>query len=163
VTHAAPAILVSLARQSLTLNQAGGAQKTYDVSTAANGGGCADGSNCTPLGRHRIQVVIGMGCPPRTVFVGRRSTGERYSDELAAQHPDRDWILTRILWLQGLEPGKNRGEGVDSLRRFIYIHGTDDEANIGKPNSHGCIRMRNDEIIELSQQVQIGDVVSIEA
>jgi len=162
VTQAAPVIHVSLARQCLTLNHGDGTQKTYDVSTAANGAGSKDGSNCTPLGRHRIQVMIGMGCPPGTVFVGRRSTGERYSEELASKHPDRDWILTRVLWLQGLEPGKNRGEGIDSLRRFIYIHGTADEAHIGKPMSHGCIRMRNDEIVELSERVEIGDVVLIE-
>ena len=163
MTDAAVAIEVSLARQRLTLRQADGSRRGFDVSTAANGAGSKDGSQCTPLGRHRIQAMIGVGCPPGTVFVGRRSTGERYSAELAEQFPDRDWILTRILWLQGLEPGVNRGAGIDSLRRFIYIHGTGDEARIGEPASHGCIRMRNDEIVELAECVQVGDIVSITA
>lgn len=163
MTKEAVVIHVSLARQRLTVDQTDGVQRNFDISTAANGAGSEDGSHCTPLGHHRIQAMIGGGCPLGTVFVGRRSTGERYSDELAALYPNRDWILTRILWLQGLEPGVNRGAGVDSLRRFIYIHGTGEEARIGEPVSHGCIRMRNSEIIELFDCVQIGDTVLIQA
>jgi lipoprotein-anchoring transpeptidase ErfK/SrfK len=100
--------------------------------------------------------------PPRSVFVGRRPTGEIWSPELAALHPDRDWILTRILWLSGLEPGRNRLGNVDSMRRYIYIHGTPDDQPMGVPASHGCVRMRNDELIELFNLVAPGTEVLIQ-
>ncbi len=153
---------VSLARQCLTLNQPDGLSQSFAISSAANGAGSIDGSACTPLGLHQIKVKIGAGCPSGTVFVRRRATGEYYSDTLARQHPNRDWILTRVLWLQGLEPGCNRGPGIDSLRRFIYIHGTPEEARIGEPVSHGCIRMRNDDVVALFDQVKTGCVVNIQ-
>ena len=119
------------------------------------------GSECTPRGRHRIRIKIGDNCPLNTVFVGRRPTGEIYDRRLAEKQPGRDWILTRILWLTGGEPGKNRGGACDSLRRFIYIHGTPDTHLIGQPASHGCIRMRNQDLIELFDRVTAGTPVDI--
>lgn len=128
----------------------------YPVSTGAAGAGERDGSGCTPRGWHRIRIRIGAGCPLNTVFVGRRPTGEIYSSELAASAPGRDWILTRILWLTGLESGCNRGGAVDTLRRYIYIHGCPDSEPMGAPASHGCIRMRNADLVELFDQVDAG-------
>jgi lipoprotein-anchoring transpeptidase ErfK/SrfK len=110
---------------------------------------------------HRIRLKIGAGCPRNAVFVGRRPTGEIYSAELAAAQPQRDWILTRILWLSGLEPGRNRGGSVDTLRRFIYIHGCPDNVPMGVPLSHGCIRMRNRDLLELFERVDNGTLVEI--
>ncbi|HCW90861.1 MAG TPA: L,D-transpeptidase [Marinobacter sp.] len=133
----------------------------YPVSTALNGAGEADGSGCTPRGRHYVRAAIGDGCVPGTVFVARRPTGEIWSPQMAALHPDRDWILTRILWLCGLEWGKNRGPGVDTFRRFIYIHGTPDTEPMGRPESHGCIRMRNTDILDLFSRVGPGTGVDI--
>ncbi|MDY6797461.1 MAG: L,D-transpeptidase [Pseudomonadota bacterium] len=133
----------------------------YPVSTALNGAGEADGSGCTPRGRHYVRAAIGDGCVPGTVFVARRPTGEIWSPQVAALQPDRDWILTRILWLCGLEWGKNRGLGVDTFRRFIYIHGTPDTEPMGRPESHGCIRMRNTDILDLFSRVGPGTGVDI--
>jgi L,D-transpeptidase YbiS len=133
----------------------------YPVSTAKNGPGEAFGSECTPRGRHVIRAKIGAECEPGAVFVGRRNTGEIYSPQLAQDEPDRDWILSRILWLSGLEPGINRLANVDTMRRYIYIHGTPYEDEIGKPVSHGCIRMRNTDLIALYDQVISGTVVTI--
>lgn len=135
----------------------------YPVSTAANGCGERYGSGCTPRGWHRVRIRIGDGCPIGTVFRARRPTGERYSDALAARHPERDWILTRIVWLTGLEPGRNRGGDCDTLRRFIYIHGCPDSEPMGVPRSHGCIRMRNTDLIELFPQIVPGMLVEIRA
>jgi lipoprotein-anchoring transpeptidase ErfK/SrfK len=134
----------------------------FPVSTALAGTGQQQGSGCTPLGRHRIRIKIGDGEPLNTVFVGRRPTGEIYSEQLAAQFPQRDWILTRILWLTGLESGMNRGGAQDSLRRYIYIHGTPDSEPMGKPASHGCIRMRNRDLLALFDQVDAGTEVLIQ-
>ncbi len=131
------------------------------VSTARNGPGELDGSECTPRGWHAIRARIGAGCAPDTVFVRRRPTGEVCTSELRAAHPGRDWILTRILWLGGLEPGRNRGGEVDTLRRFIYIHGTPDDVPMGVPGSRGCIRMRNADLIELFGKVRVGTRVFI--
>lgn len=133
----------------------------WPVSTAANGLGERNGSNCTPRGLHRILVKVGAGCVPGTVFVGRRPTGEVYSAALASRAPTRDWILSRILWLHGCEPGVNRGGDCDSRRRFIYIHGTPDTEPMGRARSHGCIRMRNDDVIALFDQVEAGTPVLI--
>ncbi|MBK9950074.1 MAG: L,D-transpeptidase [Candidatus Competibacteraceae bacterium] len=133
----------------------------YPVSTALNGPGERRGSGCTPRGWHRIRIKIGDGLPPDAVFVGRRPTGEIYHPELAARHPERDWILTRILWLTGLEPGCNRGGDRDTLRRFIYIHGCPDTAPLGVPLSHGCIRMHNPDLLALFEWVAAGDRVFI--
>ncbi|ONF45181.1 L,D-transpeptidase [Marinobacter lutaoensis] len=128
----------------------------YPVSTARNGVGERDGSGCTPRGRHYIRAMIGAGMPEGAVFRARRPTGEVFSSVLARQYPERDWILSRILWLCGLESGKNRGRGVDTFRRFIYIHGTPESEPMGVPKSHGCIRMRNRDVIELFERVRPG-------
>lgn len=119
------------------------------------------GSYQTPRGRHRIRALIGADMPPGTIFRGRRPTGEVYSESLAAANPERDWILSRILWLGGLEPGKNRYGEVDSQRRYIYIHGTPDSEPIGLPASIGCVRMRNEDVIDLFERVQAGTEVMI--
>jgi len=134
----------------------------FSVSTAANGPGELRGSNCTPRGAHIIRAKIGRGEPEGAVFVGRRPTGEIYSPDLAAKYGTRDWILTRILWLSGCDPGFNRLGPVDTMRRYIYIHGTPDSVELGKPGSHGCIRMRNRDIVRLFDQVPVGTPVFIE-
>ena len=159
-------ILVNVAEQRLLGFKGGGysnEDKLIDVSvsTAKNGVGQQFGSECTPLGEHRIRAKIGANKPLNTVFVGRRSTGEIYSPELAKQHPNRDWILTRILWLCGNEVGLNRGAQVDTQRRYVYIHGAPDSHAMGIPSSHGCIKMRNADIITLYEQVQVGTLVTI--
>ncbi len=155
-------IHISIARQHLQLHEDGQVLCDFPVSTAANGPGERRGSNCTPRGWHVIRARIGECCSPNTVFVGRRPTGEIYCPELRAQFPSRDWILTRILWLSGLETGKNRLGDVDTLRRYIYIHGSPDDAPMGIPGSHGCVRMRNRDIIELFDKVAAGTKVLIE-
>jgi lipoprotein-anchoring transpeptidase ErfK/SrfK len=142
-------IEVSLEQQSLRLLDGEQFLRQYAVSTARNGAGERSGSNCTPRGRHIVRAKIGQGAAINTVFVGRRPTGEIYSPALAAQFPGRDWILTRILWLSGCEPGFNRLGNVDTMRRHIYIHGSPDSAAMGTPGSIGCIRMRNADIVEL--------------
>lgn len=154
-------IEVDLARQRLHLLRGAAVLLDVPVATAANGPGERRDSGCTPRGWHVVRARIGAGCAPGTVFVGRRPTGEIYTPQLAAAHPQRDWILTRILWLSGLEPGKNRLGAVDTLRRYIYIHGTPDEVPLGHPNSHGCIRMRNADIMALFEQVPVGTRVLI--
>ena len=133
----------------------------YSISSARNGSGQVSGSYCTPLGKHIVRAKIGAGLPENTVFVGRRPTGERYTPELLAQFPKRDWILTRILWLSGCEVGFNRLGNVDTMRRFIYIHGSPDSVQMGRPGSIGCIRMRNTDIVELFDRVAIGTTVNI--
>ncbi|MBK5966672.1 hypothetical protein CCR95_21985 [Thiocystis minor] len=156
-------LLVEIARQTLTRWEGGRAVARYAVSTGRNGAGERNGSGCTPRGLHRVRMRIGEGCPVGTVFRGRRPTGEILDDALAAAYPERDWILTRILWLTGCEPGINRGGCVDTLRRYIYIHGCPDAAPMGEPCSHGCIRMRNRDLIELFDQTPIGMLVEIRA
>ena len=135
--------------------------KRYRVSTAAKGAGEVSGSFCTPRGHHVIRAKIGSGCPENTVFVRRRPTGEIYTPELGEQFPGRDWILTRILWLSGCEAGFNRLGKNDTMRRYIYIHGTPDSVPVGVPGSHGCIRMRNADLLELFDLVQPGTEVEI--
>jgi len=137
-------IYIDVEKQEL---RAGG--RVYPVSTAKNGLGEKNGSFCTPRGRHIVRARIGTGQPLRAVFVRRRPTGEVWTPELHARYPGRDWMLTRILWLSGCEPGFNRLGEVDTMRRVIYIHGTHDFAEMGKPGSHGCIRMRNEDVAEL--------------
>ena len=154
-------IRVSIPEQRLTLLEASGAARVYPVSTARNGPGERRGSGCTPRGWHRIRIRVGAGLPLNTVFVGRRPTGEIYDSDLAVRHPERDWILTRILWLTGLESGRNRGGECDTLRRFIYIHGCPDTAPMGVPLSHGCIRMRGRDLLALFERVAAGDRVFI--
>lgn len=134
----------------------------YSVSTAKNGAGCEKNSGCTPLGAHIIRAKIGAGAGPNAVFFGRRQTGEICTPELMEKFPQRDWILTRILWLSGTEVGKNRLGNVDTMQRYIYIHGSPDSAEMGKIGSHGCVRMRNADIIELFDLVPVGTTVDIQ-
>jgi len=155
-------IYISIDQQSLTFTDAPGVERRYSVSTSFKGAGEQQGSGCTPRGSHRIRAKIGAGLPAAAVFVGRRFTGEIWAPELAEQFPQRDWILSRILWLCGNEPGRNRLGRVDSMRRFIYIHGTPDDQPMGVPLSHGCVRMRNTDVIELFDLVQVGCPVLIE-
>lgn len=154
-------IVVSIPDQTLALISRGVVTRAYSVSTAKNGVGETEGSACTPRGLHVIRAKIGAGQKDGAVFVGRRATGEVYSSQLAARFPERDWILSRILWLCGQEPGRNRHGLVDTMRRYIYIHGCPDECPIGVPASHGCIRMRNADIIELFDLVSAGTRVLI--
>ena len=155
-------ILISVRRQTLTLfDDSGEALRSYPVSTAEKGAGERSGSHCTPRGRHLIRAKIGAGQADNTVFVGRRPSGEIYSAELDAAFPERDWILTRILWLSGCEPGRNRLGDVDTMRRYIYIHGTPDKVALGVPASHGCIRMRNADLLELFERVPVYTPVDI--
>ncbi|MBX9894786.1 MAG: L,D-transpeptidase [Nitrosomonas sp.] len=135
--------------------------RRYRISSARNGTGQENGSFRTPLGKHIIRAKIGAGQPLNTVFVRRRPTGEIYSPQLAEQFPKRDWILTRILWLSGCEPGFNRLGSVDTMRRYIYIHGTPDSVEMGKPGSIGCIRMRNSDLVEMFDLVETGTPVEI--
>jgi L,D-transpeptidase YbiS len=155
-------IRVSIGSQTLDLlDDAGRLLKRYSVSTARNGAGELNGSFRTPRGRHLIRAKIGAGTPVNTVFVNRRPTGEVWSPELGAQFPNRDWILTRILWLSGCEPGFNRLGERDTMRRFIYIHGTPDTTELGKPGSIGCVRMRNSDLLEVFDRVPVRTEVEI--
>jgi lipoprotein-anchoring transpeptidase ErfK/SrfK len=155
-------ININIRSQQLDLyDDNGNLIKSYPISSAKNGVGEQNGSYCTPRGRHIVRARIGAGQPVNAVFVERRPTGETYSPALAAQFPGRDWILTRILWLSGREPGYNRLGKVDTMRRAIYIHGSPDTAEMGKPGSHGCIRMRNQDVVELFDLVPPGTPVEI--
>lgn len=155
-------IRIDLGRQCLELfGDDGACIRRYAVSTALNGPGEESGSQRTPRGRHRVRARIGAGAPSGTVFRGRRPTGERWTPAFAAAHPGRDWILSRILWLCGEEPGRNRLGRVDSMRRYIYIHGTGDDQPMSVPLSHGCVRMRNGDVIELFDLVPTGTKVEI--
>ncbi len=135
----------------------------FSVSTAANGPGESMDSECTPTGKHIIRAKIGGNQPINTIFVGRRPTGEIYKSGMRDAYPNRDWILTRILWLSGCQPGFNRLGNVDSMRRYIYIHGTPDEVELGKPGSAGCVRMRNQDLLELYNMVSAGTKLVINA
>ena len=137
-------ITIDLKTQKLTFQG-----RTWVVSTSSKGAGEKNGSFCTPRGTHIVRAKIGAGQPLGSVFVRRRPTGEVWTPELHERYPGRDWILTRILWLSGCEPGKNRLGDVDTMRRYIYIHGSHDLAEMGKPGSIGCVRMRNKDIVEL--------------
>lgn len=135
--------------------------KNYVISTAVNGAGEEHGSGCTPRGWHQVRALIGRGQALNTVYVARRPTGEIYSAALRADHPERDWILSRILWLSGLEKGLNRMGNVDTMQRLIYIHGAPDDEAFGEPVSHGCVRMKNNDIMELFDMVSAGTRVLI--
>ena len=155
-------IEIFIQHQTLTLfDSFGGVKAKYSISTAANGVGCEKDSGCTPMGNHIVRAKIGAGAEPNTVFVGRRSTDEICTPELMAQYPNRDWILTRILWLSGTEIGKNRLGNVDTMQRYIYIHGSPDSTEMGKVGSHGCVRMRNADVIALFDWVEAGTPVLI--
>ena len=143
-------IEIDAGQQELIVRDASGkALRKYPVSTSKNGLGEKNGSFCTPRGGHIVRAKIGAGQPENTVFVRRRPTGETWTPELYERYPGRDWILTRIIWLSGCEPGRNRLGKVDTMRRFIYIHGSHELAEMGRPGSIGCVRMRNADIIEL--------------
>lgn len=154
-------IEIDITRQILNLFDGSKVIACFPVSTAKNGPGERNGSECTPCGRHQIRAKIGTHAELNTVFVGRRATGEYYSTQLRQQFPERDWILTRILWLSGLESGKNRGGEVDTMRRYIYIHGSPDDDSFDTPSSHGCVKMRNKDIIDLYDRVDAGTHVLI--
>ena len=161
---AMPRIEISIPEQSLKLLADDGRElKRYSVSTSRNGAGEMEGSFCTPRGEHVIRAKIGAGQPLNTVFRGRRPTGEIWTPELGERFPGRDWILTRILWLSGREVGKNRLGKMDTMRRYIYIHGSPDSVPMGKPGSIGCIRVRNHDIVDLFDRVTAGTEVRISA
>ena len=149
-------IKVSVAKQQLDLIDGNTCLASYPISTAKNGIGQVSGSECTPLGWHIIRAKIGQHAKANTVFVGRRATGELFSEDMRQQFPERDWILTRILWLSGLEKGFNRGGEVDTMRRYIYIHGCPDSDSFDKPSSHGCVKMYNQDVIALFDMVDTG-------
>ena len=156
-------IHIDIKAQSLALIIADQTAARYAVSCAANGAGERNGSECTPRGAHIIRAKIGDGAPLGGVFIARRPSGEVFRATMRATAPERDWILTRILWLSGAQPGFNRLGDVDTMRRYIYIHGAPDDIPMGAPGSRGCIRMRNHEIVELFNQVPCGAAVQIDA
>ena len=151
-------IQIDLARQELRYRD-----RVYTVSTSKFGPGEKNGSFCTPRGSHIVRAKIGAGQPLSAVFVRRRPTGEVWTPELHERYPGRDWILTRILWLSGCEPGRNRLGDVDTMRRYVYIHGTPDIVVLGKPGSIGCVRMRNRDVAELFELVPAYTPVEISA
>jgi len=135
--------------------------KSYSISTALKGIGQNKNSFQTPIGTHYIRAKIGKGLPSLSIFEARRPTGRIWNKEDAESHPNQDWVLSRILWLSGKELGVNRLGSLDTMQRFIYIHGTPDESQLGEPFSHGCIRMSNDDVIELFDLVSVGTIVYI--
>ena len=158
-------IVISIAQQTLTVYRRQKVIAEYPISTAKNGIGSQQDSGCTPLGQHIIAEKIGSNASSHAVFIGRVPTGEIYDAELGLLNPERDWILSRILWLNGLEEGVNKGSnsqgGCDTYQRYIYIHGTPDSEPMGIPLSHGCVRMLNQDIVELFEQVNEGTMVTI--
>lgn len=152
---------ISIPLQQLSLFEHRDIVRQYPISSAANGAGEQNGSYCTPRGKHLIRAKIGAGAAANTVFIGRRPSGEIFKPAMRQQYPERDWIVTRIIWLSGCEPGFNRLGDVDSMRRYIYLHGAPDEVEMGAPGSLGCIRMRNANIIELFELVKIGTPINI--
>lgn len=156
-------IYIDIQAQRLYAYEEGVCQYNYLISSGKNGVGEQENSGCTPRGWHEIRDIIGLENEVNSVFVAREWTREIYHDQLAEDFPQRDWILTRILRLSGLEPGKNLGGSVDTYNRYIYIHGAPDKVKMGAPGSHGCIRMRNTDVIELANWVQIGVKVFIDA
>jgi L,D-transpeptidase YbiS len=154
-------IEINISQQRLCCYRGDALLMDCPVSTAKNGAGEIIDSECTPRGQHVIVEKIGAGCPVNTIFVGRRPTGELCSPELRAGQPGRDWILTRILWLGGVEPGKNQGGEVDTKARYIYVHGAPDDIPMGRPGSRGCIRMRNQDVVQLFELVESGTPVYI--
>ncbi len=155
-------VRISLRTQQLEVLQGGRAIASYSVSTSAKGAGEQLGSEQTPRGAHEVRELIGGGEPRGAVFVGRRPTGEIWTRESSASSPGRDWILSRVVWLSGLETGRNAGGDVDTCDRFIYIHGAPDDEPVGEPRSHGCIRMRNEDVVELFEMLEVGTLVRID-
>ena len=155
-------IRINLRTQHLDLLEDDILLLTYPISTATNGGGERVGSEKTPRGLHEVRELIGHGMPSGAIFVARQWTGEVCTPELQAGNPERDWMLSRLIWLAGLEVGKNCGGDVDTFARYIYIHGTPDSEPVGEPHSHGCIRMRNADVIALFDMVDTGTLVRID-
>ncbi|MDX8382533.1 MAG: L,D-transpeptidase [Ghiorsea sp.] len=151
-------VKISIAQQMLYHRRPTGVVCAYPVSTARKGAGNQQGSWQTPLGKHRIDAKIGENMPKFTAFVGRMPVAT-FHPSIKAQR--QDWILSRILWLSGMQTGINRRGKVDSRQRYIYIHGTNEEENMGSPASHGCIRMTNDDVIHLFAHVRLGESVVI--
>jgi len=154
-------IEIDLCRQELRVIDRDQPTRRFGVSTSRHGPGERAGSECTPRGTHVIRARIGQGLPAGACLVGRRYTGEVWTPELARAEPDRDWILSRVIWLSGCERGRNRLGTVDTMRRYIYIHGTPDSEPMNVPFSHGCIRMRNGDVIELFDMVAPGMPVEL--
>jgi len=154
-------IVVNVAEQRLQLFSGNAVTIDVEIASAKNGVGERVGSECTPRGWHQVRAMIGADAQINAVFVGRRNTGEIYSPDLRRKFPNRDWILTRILWLSGLELGKNRLGAADTMRRYIYIHGCPDEDEMGTPSSHGCVKMHNTDVIKLFSAVTPGTQVFI--
>jgi len=164
-------IRIDIPGQTLTLlggadaagtdTQAGAELARYRISSAARGVGEINGSYRTPRGRHIIRAKIGDGAPLGSVFVARRLSGEIFTPKMRRKAPQRDWILTRILWLSGCQPGFNRLGEVDSMRRYIYIHGAPDDVQMGRPGSRGCIRMTGRDVADLFERVAVGTPVDI--
>ncbi|MEO8225627.1 MAG: L,D-transpeptidase [Gammaproteobacteria bacterium] len=154
-------LAISLTRQTLHVLRGGRVEREFPVSTSRYGPGEQNGSLCTPRGLHAIRAKIGHGLPVGAVLRARRPTGQVFSTARFRAEPARDWILSRILWLSGLEPGRNRLGNVDSMRRYIYIHGTPDHEPMGVPFSHGCIRMRNADVCWLFDAVSAGTRVNL--
>lgn len=155
-------LYISITQQEMTCFENNELCSTYKISTGKNGYGEKKDSGCTPRGWHSVYSIIGLEYPVNSVLVGRVWTGELYSEQLAAQFPERDWILTRIIQLDGLEPGRNKGGNVDTLERYIYIHGTPDSTPLGIPGSKGCIRMNNQDVINLASWINTETLVSIQ-
>ncbi|MEH6822707.1 MAG: L,D-transpeptidase [Motiliproteus sp.] len=155
-------IHIAIGLQQLRLLRGDRVLACFSISSARNGLGERRDSGCTPRGLHQIRAKIGADCADHSVFVGRRPSGEIYTPELARQYPARDWILSRILWLSGCVPGFNRLGDCDSMQRYIYIHATPDTEPMGQPLSHGCIRMRNDDMVWLFDRVSPGTPVQID-
>lgn len=154
-------IRIDLGKQTLELRDGERTIAAFSVSTAKNGAGEQIGSECTPRGRHRICQKIGHGLPASAVLVSREPTGEICTPEAYRACPGRDWILTRVLWLDGMEPGRNLGGDVDTRSRYIYIHGAPDDVPMGTPGSHGCVRMRNADLCTLFDLVDEDTLVDI--
>jgi L,D-transpeptidase YbiS len=155
-------VRITLRTQQLDVLEGARVVATYPVSTAATGGGERIGSGQTPRGAHEVRELIGEGLPCSAVFVSRHATGEVCTEEARAADPERDWILSRVIWLSGLEEGRNFGGEVDTYCRYIYFHGTPDSEPVGKPRSHGCIRMRNEDVIAVFEMLEIGTLVQID-
>ncbi len=160
IKQTARLLLVSIERQTLELHEDGQLARKFAISTSKNPPSCLENSFGTPTGLHRIAAKIGGEAPLGAVLKGRVDTGTRYW-ELPAQEQEPNLVTTRILWLEGLEPGHNQGGNRDSHRRYIYIHGTNHEDKIGTPASGGCVQLRNEEMIELFDAVESGDQVFI--
>jgi lipoprotein-anchoring transpeptidase ErfK/SrfK len=155
-------INISVSSQKLSLFQEGELISSYKVSTALKGVGQEKNTNKTPLGNHIIRAMIGRNLPIYAVIKARRYTNEIWTKELDDPSITVDWILSRVIWLSGKDLGRNRLGNVDTMQRYIYIHGTNEEHLLGTPSSHGCIRMSNEDVIELFDLVSVGDIVEID-